>query len=57
MNSKTTITLSVIAIVAAVVLFTSGPLVTTHQAMAFPFHSGFGFHHGFGWGGWNGWGC
>ncbi|MGA9150868.1 MAG: hypothetical protein WBZ36_09830 [Candidatus Nitrosopolaris sp.] len=66
MNSKTTITLSAIAIVVAVVLFASGPLVATHQAMAFPFHRGFGFHNGFGFHrgfglhngfAWNGWGC
>ena len=65
MNSKTTITLSAIAIVVAVVLFASGPLVATHQAMAFPFHrgygfNGFGFHRGYGVHNgfaWNGWGC
>jgi hypothetical protein len=66
MNSKRTITLSAIAIVVAVVLFASGPLVATHQAMAFPFHRGFGFHTAFGFHrafgfhngfAWNGWGC
>jgi hypothetical protein len=35
MNSKTTISLSTVAIAAAIVLFTSAPLVAPHQAQAY----------------------
>ena len=41
------VAISALAIVAALVLFASAPLVATHQAHAF---------WGGGWGGWGGWG-
>jgi hypothetical protein len=54
MNSKTTITLSTMAIAAVVLLFASGPIVVSQQALAYPW-GGWGWHHGWGWhGGW-GW--
>ncbi|MGA9153046.1 MAG: hypothetical protein WBZ36_20910 [Candidatus Nitrosopolaris sp.] len=56
MNSKTTISLSTMAIAAVVLLFASGPIVGSQQALAFlVVHPGWGWHHGWGWhGGW-GW--
>jgi hypothetical protein len=44
-----TIAICALAIVAALVLFASAPLVATHQANAF-------WGRGWGWGGWGGWG-
>jgi hypothetical protein len=58
MNTKTTITLSTTAIAAVVLLFASGPIVGSQQALAFGWGGGGwggGWHHGWGWhGGW-GW--
>jgi hypothetical protein len=56
MNSKTTITLSISAIAAVVLLFASGPVVGSQQALAYGWYGGgWGWHHGWGWhGGW-GW--
>jgi hypothetical protein len=62
MNSKTTISLGTMAIAAVILLFASGPIVGSQQALAFVVvHSGWGWHHGWGWGhggwGWHhGWG-
>jgi hypothetical protein len=52
MNTKISVMFSMIAIVAAVLLFAAGPLVTTHQAYAWG--GGWG---GGGWGGGWGGGC
>jgi hypothetical protein len=58
MNTKTTITLSTTAIAAVVLLFASGPIVGSQQALAFGWggggwgggwHGGWGWHHGWGW--------
>jgi hypothetical protein len=47
MNTKTSIVFSIIAVAAAVLLFAAGPIVSTHQAMAW---GGFGGFGGFGGG-------
>jgi hypothetical protein len=49
-TKQRTIALSLIAIAAVFVLFTAGPLATTHQAHAF-------WGRGWGWGGGWGGGC
>ncbi|MGA8081333.1 MAG: hypothetical protein WB988_05680 [Candidatus Nitrosopolaris sp.] len=58
MNTKTSVVFSIIAIAAAVLLFAAGPVVATHQALAWG--GGFGgccgcFSGCGGWGGWGGW--
>jgi hypothetical protein len=61
MNTKTSVVFSIIAIAAAVLLFAAGPVVATHQALAWG--GGFGGFGGCcgcfsgcgGWGGWGGW--
>jgi len=46
MNSRT-VSLSVIAIAALVLLFASGPIVAAHQASAFVYvHRHYGYYHG-----------
>ena len=42
MNTKTSVVFSIIAVAAAVLLFAAGPIISTHQALA--------------WGGFGGWG-
>jgi hypothetical protein len=49
MNAKTSVVFSIIAVAAAVLLFAAGPVVSTHQALAWG--GGFG-----GFGGWGGFG-
>ncbi|MFY9868968.1 MAG: hypothetical protein WAK17_04560 [Candidatus Nitrosopolaris sp.] len=52
MKSKTTITLSTAAIAAVALLFATGPIVGSQQALAFGWggwHGGWGWHHGWGW--------
>jgi hypothetical protein len=49
MNTKTSVVFGIIAVAAAVLLFAAGPIVSTHQALAWG--GGFG-----GWGGWGGFG-
>ena len=47
MNSKTSVSLSVVAIAALVLLFASGPIVAAHQASAVVYvHRHYGYHHG-----------
>ena len=46
MNTRISVVFSTIAIVAAVLLFAAGPIVSTHQALAW------GGGWGGGWGGW-----
>jgi hypothetical protein len=58
MNTKTSVVFSIIAIAAAVLLFAAGPVVATHQALAWG--GGFGGFGGCcgcfsGCGGWGGW--
>ncbi|HXX95631.1 MAG TPA: hypothetical protein VEL11_00755 [Candidatus Bathyarchaeia archaeon] len=67
MNTKTSVVFSIIAVAAAVLLFAAGPIVSTHQALAWG--GGFGGWGGFGgccgcfsccgccggFGGWGGW--
>jgi hypothetical protein len=67
MNTKTSVVFSIIAVAAAVLLFAAGPIVSTHQALAWG--GGFGGFGGFGgccgcfsccgccggFGGWGGW--
>jgi hypothetical protein len=46
MSSKTGIALRIVAILAVIPLFASGPLVASAQAFPFGgFHGGFPFHH------------
>jgi hypothetical protein len=52
MDTKISIVFSFIAIAAAVLLFSAGPLVATHQAFAYG-HGGYG---GYGHGGYGGYG-
>lgn len=68
MNTKTSVVFSIIAVAAAVLLFAAGPIVSTHQALAWG-GGGFGGWGGFGgccgcfsccgccggFGGWGGW--
>jgi len=49
MNSKTTITLSAAAIAAVAILFASGPIVGSQQALAFGWNGGLGWHQGSDW--------
>ena len=44
MNTKTSVVFGIIAVAAAVLLFAAGPIVSTHQALAW----GGGFGGGFG---------
>ena len=67
MNTKTSVVFGIIAVAAAVLLFAAGPIVSTHQALAWG--GGFGGWGGFGgccgcfsccgccggFGGWGGW--
>jgi hypothetical protein len=47
MNSKTSVSLSVVAIAALVLLFASGPIVAAHQASAVVYvHRHYGYYHG-----------
>jgi hypothetical protein len=47
MNPNTTLSLSVVAIAALVLLFASGPIVAAHQASAVVYvHRHYGYHHG-----------
>jgi hypothetical protein len=46
MHTKTSVVLSIIALVAGVLLFAAGPIAANHKAWACG-----------GWGGWGGWGC
>ena len=46
MNTKTSVVFSIIAVAAAVLLFAAGPIVSTHQALAWG--GGFGGFGGFG---------
>ena len=47
MNSKTSVSLSVVAIAALVILFASGPIVAAHQASAVVYaHRHYGYYHG-----------
>ncbi|MFY9794123.1 MAG: hypothetical protein WAJ93_00380 [Candidatus Nitrosopolaris sp.] len=57
MKSKTTITLSTAAIAAVALLFATGPIVGSQQALAFGWggwHGGWGWHRHWWHGGW-GW--
>jgi hypothetical protein len=47
MNTKTSVVFSIIAVAAAVLLFAAGPIVSTHQALAWG-GGGFGGFGGFG---------
>jgi hypothetical protein len=49
MNTKTSVVFGIIAVAAAVLLFAAGPIVSTHQALAWGGGGGFG-----GWGGFGG---
>ena len=50
MNTKTSVVFGIIAVAAAVLLFAAGPIVSTHQALAWGggFGGGFGGFGGFG---------
>jgi hypothetical protein len=48
MNTKTSVVFSIIAVAAAVLLFAAGPIVSTHQALAWGGYGGFGGFGGFG---------
>jgi hypothetical protein len=43
------ITLSIADIAAVVLLFATGPIVGSQQALAYGWHGGWGWHHGWGW--------
>ena len=48
MNTKTSVVFSIIAVAAAVLLFAAGPILSTHQALAWGGFDGFGGFGGFG---------
>jgi hypothetical protein len=50
MNTKTSVVFGIIAVAAAVLLFAAGPIVSTHQALAWGggWGGGFGGFGGFG---------